>query len=145
MQLFFSLLQSEYEKMKGKLEEQLNSRLESKTKGIEKIMMENERLRKDIKKVFLFIFLPPCQLNTNVFTCSLLNILTKWQETEAAEKLRVTKASLEVTNEKLQAELEETNQRLLLAQSRGPSLEGADGKTWKSSVVTRYYILTRSI
>ncbi|XP_057185912.1 centrosomal protein of 290 kDa isoform X2 [Triplophysa rosa] len=101
-------IKSEYEKMKGKLEEQLNSRLGSKTKGIEKIMMENERLRKDIKK-----------------------------ETEAAEKLRVTKASLEVTNEKLRAELEETNQRLLLAQSKG--LEGADGKTWKSSVVTRLF------
>lgn len=49
---FCSLLQLEYEKMKGKLEEQLSSRMESKTKGIEKIMMENERLRKDIKKVY---------------------------------------------------------------------------------------------
>ncbi|XP_016425171.1 centrosomal protein of 290 kDa isoform X3 [Sinocyclocheilus rhinocerous] len=38
-------LKSEYEKLKGKQEEQLNARLESKTKGIEKIMMENERLR----------------------------------------------------------------------------------------------------
>ncbi|XP_051978997.1 centrosomal protein of 290 kDa [Xyrauchen texanus] len=103
-------LKSEYEKMKGKLEEQLNARLESKTKGIEKIMMENERLRKDIKK-----------------------------EAEAAEKLRVAKASLELTNEKLRAEFEETNQRLLLALSKGPSLEGADSKTWKSSVVTRLF------
>ncbi|XP_055047695.2 centrosomal protein of 290 kDa isoform X3 [Misgurnus anguillicaudatus] len=103
-------LKSEYEKMKGKLEERLNSRIESKTKDIEKVMMENERLRKDIKK-----------------------------ETEAAEKLRVTKASLEVTNEKLRAELEETNQKLLFAQSKGPSLEGADSKTWKSSVVTRLF------
>jgi len=49
------LLQSEYEKLKGKQEEQLNARLESKTKGIEKIMMENERLRKDIKKVIISI------------------------------------------------------------------------------------------
>ncbi|XP_067235779.1 centrosomal protein of 290 kDa isoform X3 [Chanodichthys erythropterus] len=103
-------LKSEYEKLKGKQEEQLNARLESKTKGIEKIMMENERLRKDIKK-----------------------------EAEAAEKLRVIKASLEVANEKLKAELEETNQRLLLAQSKGSSLEGADSKTWKSSVVTRLF------
>lgn len=55
MQLnFFLFLQSEYEKLKGKQEEHLNARLESKTKGIEKIMMENERLRKDIKKVYLF-------------------------------------------------------------------------------------------
>ncbi|XP_051740645.1 centrosomal protein of 290 kDa isoform X2 [Ctenopharyngodon idella] len=103
-------LKSEYEKLKGKQEEQLNARLESKTKGIEKIMMENERLRKDIKK-----------------------------EAEAAEKLRVAKASLEVANEKLKAELEETNQRLFLVQSKGSSLEGADSKTWKSSVVTRLF------
>lgn len=54
---FLFLLQSEYEKLKGKQEEQLNARLESKTKGIEKIMMENERLRKDIKKVFLLFFI----------------------------------------------------------------------------------------
>ncbi|XP_077066810.1 centrosomal protein of 290 kDa isoform X7 [Siphateles boraxobius] len=103
-------LKSEYVKLKGKQEEQLNARLESKTKGIEKIMMENERLRKDIKK-----------------------------EAEAAEKLRVAKASLEVTNERLKAELEETNQSLLLAQSKGSSLEGGDSKTWKSSVVTRLF------
>ncbi|KAA0705140.1 Centrosomal protein of 290 kDa [Triplophysa tibetana] len=50
--------------------------------------------------------------------------LSRPSETEAAVKLRVTKVSLEVTNEKLQADLEETNQRLLLAQSKG--LEGAD-------------------
>nr|P85001.1 RecName: Full=Centrosomal protein of 290 kDa; Short=Cep290 [Danio rerio] len=103
-------LKSEYEKLKGKQEEQLNSRLESKTKGIEKIMMENERLRKEIKK-----------------------------EAEAAEKLRVAKASLEVANEKLKAELEETHQRLLLAQSKGATLLGVDSKTWKSSVVTRLF------
>uniref|UniRef100_A0A671NNY5 Centrosomal protein of 290 kDa n=1 Tax=Sinocyclocheilus anshuiensis TaxID=1608454 RepID=A0A671NNY5_9TELE len=103
-------LKSEYEKLKGKQEEQLNARLESKTKGIEKIMMENERLRKDIKK-----------------------------EAETADKLRVAKANLEVANEKLKAGLEETNQRLLLAQSMVPSLEGADSKAWKSSVVSRLF------
>lgn len=42
----------------------------------------------------------------------------KLQEAEAAEKLRVAKANLEVASEKLKAELEETNQRLLLAQSK---------------------------
>uniref|UniRef100_A0A9J7Y351 Centrosomal protein 290 n=1 Tax=Cyprinus carpio carpio TaxID=630221 RepID=A0A9J7Y351_CYPCA len=102
-------LERDHEKLKVHFE-QLKARLESKTKGIEKIMMENERLRKDIKK-----------------------------EAEAAEKLRVAKASLEVANEKLKAELEETNQRLLLAQSKGPSLEAADSKTWKSSVVSRLF------
>lgn len=60
------------------------------------------------------------------------------QESGAAEKLRVEKSSLEVRNEKLKLELEETNQKLLLAQSKGPSVDGADSKTWKSKVVTRY-------
>lgn len=60
------------------------------------------------------------------------------QESEAAEKLRVEKSGLEVRNEKLKLELEETNQKLLLAQAKGPSLDAADSKTWKSKVVTRY-------
>lgn len=58
------------------------------------------------------------------------------QEIEAAERLRVTKTSLEVNNEKLEAELEETKQRLRAALSK-PIPEGADSKTWKASVVTR--------
>ncbi|KAL6480622.1 hypothetical protein MHYP_G00116550 [Metynnis hypsauchen] len=103
-------LKAEYDEMKGKMEVQLTSRLESKTKGMEKIVMENERLRRDIKK-----------------------------ESETTEKMRVEKASLEVKNEKLKAELEETIQKLLLAQSRGPSLEKADSKSWKSTVVTRLF------
>lgn len=58
------------------------------------------------------------------------------QEMEVAERLRVTKTSLEVTNEKLEAELEETKLRLREALSR-PIPEGADSKTYKASVVTR--------
>lgn len=61
------------------------------------------------------------------------------QESEASEKLRVEKSSLEVRNEKLKLELEETKQKLLLSQSKGPSMDGADSKTWKSKVVTRYH------
>lgn len=59
------------------------------------------------------------------------------QEAEAAEKLRVERSSLEVRNEKLKLELEETNQKLLLAQAKGLPIDGADSKTWKSKVVTR--------
>lgn len=55
---------------------------------------------------------------------------------ETADRLRVTKTGLEVTNEKLEAELEETKHRLREALSR-PITEGADSKTWKASVVTR--------
>uniref|UniRef100_A0A3Q3L2Y2 Centrosomal protein 290 n=1 Tax=Labrus bergylta TaxID=56723 RepID=A0A3Q3L2Y2_9LABR len=102
-------LKTDFEKLKSQSEAELNSKLESKTKGLERIVMENERLRKEIKR-----------------------------EMEAAERLRVTKTSVEVTNEKLETELEETKQRLLAALSR-PILEGADSKTWKASVVTRMF------
>lgn len=59
------------------------------------------------------------------------------QETEAAEKLRIAKSNLEILNEKMTAQLEETGKRLQLAESRSPQLEAADSKSWKSIVVTR--------
>uniref|UniRef100_A0A8C2XPM7 Centrosomal protein 290 n=1 Tax=Cyclopterus lumpus TaxID=8103 RepID=A0A8C2XPM7_CYCLU len=100
-------LKGDYEKLKSQSEAELSSKLESKTRGLEKIVMENERLRKEIKR-----------------------------EMEAAQRLRETKASAEVTNEKLEAELEETKRRLQAALST-PIAEGASSKTWKGSVVTR--------
>lgn len=48
----------------------------------------------------------------------------------------MTKTNLEVTNEKLEAELEETKQQLRAALS-GPITERGDSKTSKASVVTR--------
>ncbi|XP_044213452.1 centrosomal protein of 290 kDa isoform X1 [Thunnus albacares] len=102
-------LKADFEKLKSQSEAELSSKLESKTKGLEKIVMENERLRREIKR-----------------------------EIEASERLRVTKTSLEVTSEKLEAELEETKQRLRAALSR-PVPEVADSKTWKASVVTRMF------
>ncbi|XP_071313277.1 centrosomal protein of 290 kDa isoform X2 [Trachinotus anak] len=102
-------LKADYEKLKSESEAELSSKLESKTKGLEKIVMENERLRKEIRR-----------------------------EMEAAERLRVTKTGLEVNNEKLEAELEETKQRLRAALST-PITEGADSKTLKASVVTRMF------
>ncbi|KAM4619168.1 centrosomal protein of 290 kDa [Polymixia lowei] len=102
-------LKTDHEKLKSQAEAELSSRLDSKTKQMDKIVMDNERLRKDIKR-----------------------------DMEAAERLRVTKSSLEVTNEKLEAELEETKQRLRAALSRTVP-EGAGGKTWKASVVTRMF------
>lgn len=44
-------LQTDYEKLKSENEAELSSKLETKTKGLEKIVMENERLRKEIKRV----------------------------------------------------------------------------------------------
>ncbi|XP_025035933.2 centrosomal protein of 290 kDa isoform X4 [Pelodiscus sinensis] len=103
-------LKSEMEKLKLHLGGQLSMRYESKTRGMEKIVAENERLRKELKK-----------------------------EADAAEKLRIAKNNIEIMNEKLTVELKETVKRLNLAESRGPQLEGADSKSWKSIVVTRMY------
>ncbi|XP_069345456.1 centrosomal protein of 290 kDa [Eulemur rufifrons] len=103
-------LKAELEKLKVHFGRQLSMQYESKTKGTEKVVAENERLRKELKK-----------------------------ETEAAEKLRIAKNNLEILNEKMTVQLEETGKRLQFAESRGPQLEGADSKSWKSIVVTRMY------
>ncbi|XP_071655842.1 centrosomal protein of 290 kDa isoform X2 [Patagioenas fasciata] len=95
-------LKSEMEKMKLNLEGQLNMRYESKTKGMEKVITENERLRKELKK-----------------------------EADSVEKLRIAKNNLEILNEKLTVQLEETTKRLNLAESQ---LDGADSKAWKSTL-----------
>ncbi|XP_064232979.1 centrosomal protein of 290 kDa isoform X2 [Aotus nancymaae] len=103
-------LKTELEKLKAHFGHQLSMHYESKTKGTEKVIAENERLRKELKK-----------------------------ETDAAEKLRIAKNNLEILNEKMTVQLEEIGKRLQFAESRGPQLEGADSKSWKSIVVTRMY------
>ncbi|MBN3288056.1 CE290 protein, partial [Polyodon spathula] len=103
-------LKSEFEKLKLQMGGQLSMRYESKTKGMEKILAENERLRKELKK-----------------------------EADSAEKLKIAKNNLEIMNEKLMVQLEETSKRLSFAESRGPQLEGVESKSWKSIVVTRMY------
>ncbi|XP_036025462.1 centrosomal protein of 290 kDa [Onychomys torridus] len=103
-------LKAELEKLKAHLGRQLSAQYESKNKGTERIVAENERLRKELKK-----------------------------EMEASEKLRIAKNNLELLNDKMAAQLEETAKRLQFAESRGPQLEGADSKSWKSIVVTRMY------
>ncbi|CAI5785693.1 Centrosomal protein 290 [Podarcis lilfordi] len=103
-------LKSEMEKLKVHLGGELSMRYELKTKGTEKIIAENERIRKELRK-----------------------------EAENSEKLRIAKNNLEIINEKLTAELEETIRKLSLAESRNLQLEGADGKGGKSIVITRMY------
>lgn len=92
------------EKMKLHVGDQLSMRHESKTKGMEKVITENERLRKELKK-----------------------------EVDNGEKLRIAKNNLEILNEKLTVQLEETIKRLNLAESQ---IDEADSKSWKS-IVTR--------
>ncbi|KAF1540509.1 hypothetical protein FQV10_0000425, partial [Eudyptes schlegeli] len=100
-------LKSEMEKMKVHLGGQPSMHYESKTKGMEKVITENERLRKELKK-----------------------------EADSGEKLRIAKNNLEILNEKLTVQLEETIKRLNLAESQ---FDGADSKSWKSVVVTRMH------
>ncbi|XP_063165029.1 centrosomal protein of 290 kDa [Candoia aspera] len=103
-------LRSEMENLKLHLGGELSARYELKTKGTEKIIAENDRIRKELKK-----------------------------EAENAEKLRMAKNNLEIINEKLTVELEETIKKLSLAESRIPQLEGTDTKNWKSIVITRMF------
>ncbi|XP_051787455.1 centrosomal protein of 290 kDa [Erpetoichthys calabaricus] len=103
-------LKAEVEKLKLEREAQVNMKLESKTKGMEKVLAENERLRKELKK-----------------------------EAETAEKLKIDKNNLEILNEKMMTQLEETNKRLYSAENRELSFEGANSKSSKSVVVTRMY------
>uniref|UniRef100_A0A8C3J6Z0 Centrosomal protein 290 n=1 Tax=Calidris pygmaea TaxID=425635 RepID=A0A8C3J6Z0_9CHAR len=99
-------LKSEMEKMKLHLGGQLSVHYESKTKGMEKVITENERLRKELKK-----------------------------EADSGEKLRIAKNNLEILNEKLTVQLEETIKRLNLAENQ---LDRADSKSWRS-IVTRMH------
>ncbi|NWU51426.1 CE290 protein, partial [Dromas ardeola] len=100
-------LKSEMEKMKLHLGGQLSMHYESKTRGVEKVIAENERLRKELKK-----------------------------EADSGEKLRIAKNNLEILNEKLTVQLEETLKRLNLAESQ---FDGADSKSWKSVVAARMH------
>nr|XP_038029027.1 centrosomal protein of 290 kDa isoform X3 [Anas platyrhynchos] len=100
-------LKSEMEKMKLHLGGQLSMHYESRTKGMEKVITENERLRKELKK-----------------------------EADSGEKLRIAKNNLEILNEKLTIQLEEAIKRLNLAENTGPQLDEADRKSSNSVVVT---------
>ncbi|NXO82796.1 CE290 protein, partial [Sitta europaea] len=82
-------LKSEMEKKKLDLEGQLSVHYESKTRGMGKLITENERLRKELKK-----------------------------EADSGEKLRIEKNNLEILKEKLNVQLEETIKKLNLAESQ---------------------------
>ncbi|XP_010707151.1 centrosomal protein of 290 kDa isoform X1 [Meleagris gallopavo] len=103
-------LKSEMKKMKLDLGGQLSMHYESKTKGMEKVITENERLRKELKK-----------------------------EADSGEKLRIAKNNLEILNENLTVQLKEAIKRLNLAESTGSQLDETDRKIWKSVAVARMH------
>ncbi|XP_036615279.1 centrosomal protein of 290 kDa [Trichosurus vulpecula] len=100
-------LKTELEKLKLHLGRQLSMQYEFNTKGPENIMAENDRLRKELKK-----------------------------KVESAETLRLEKNDLEVSVEKLTAQLDEMSKRLHLIE-RDPQLQRAESKGLKSVVDTR--------
>ncbi|KFP64166.1 Centrosomal protein of 290 kDa, partial [Cariama cristata] len=102
-------LKSEMEKMKLHLGGQLSMHDESKTKEMEKVIIENEMLRKELKK-----------------------------ETDHREKLQIARSNLQILNDKLTVQLEETMKKLNLAERQ---LVGADSKSCKAIAVTRMHTI----
>uniref|UniRef100_A0AAV2KXG4 Centrosomal protein of 290kDa coiled-coil region domain-containing protein n=1 Tax=Knipowitschia caucasica TaxID=637954 RepID=A0AAV2KXG4_KNICA len=102
-------LKEEVEKLKSDSEAQLASKLEAKTKGLEKIVMENERLRRENKR-----------------------------EAEEVERLRAAQTSLELTVERLESDLDQARTRLRSAPDHGTSSEGDQAKS-KTSVISRMF------
>nr|XP_020849162.1 centrosomal protein of 290 kDa [Phascolarctos cinereus] len=102
-------LKTELEKLKLHLGRQLSMQYEFNTKGPENIMVENDNLRKELKK-----------------------------KVESAEILRMEKNDLERSVEKLTAQLEEMSSKLYLTESRDPQLERAESRGLKSVIDMRY-------
>ncbi|XP_061139376.1 centrosomal protein of 290 kDa-like isoform X1 [Syngnathus typhle] len=102
-------LQAQYDQAKSQHDAEIR-KMESRCRGLEKIVMENDRLRKQVKR----------------------------QEAEATEKLRVSKTNVELSCEKLELELEESKQRLQDVLSKA-TVKVTDSKATKASVVTRMF------
>ncbi|XP_021531307.2 centrosomal protein of 290 kDa isoform X5 [Aotus nancymaae] len=111
----------------GKTIPELEKTIGLMKKVVEKVQRENEQLKKASGKL------------TSEKMANIEQENEKLKETDAAEKLRIAKNNLEILNEKMTVQLEEIGKRLQFAESRGPQLEGADSKSWKSIVVTRMY------
>lgn len=103
-------LKEELAKMRLEVGGQLSIRYESTQKGVAKAMAENERLRQQLQR-----------------------------EVDAGQRLRVNLAEVTTDKNRLQRRLDEIQEKMAIEQARGPKLEGADSKSWKSIVVTRMY------
>ncbi|XP_063969717.1 centrosomal protein of 290 kDa-like [Lytechinus pictus] len=103
-------LKEELAKMKHQVGGQLSTRYESTQKGVAKAMAENERLRQQLQR-----------------------------EVDSGQRMRVNLAEVTTDKNRLQRQLDEIQEKLSIEQARGPKLEGADSKSWKSIVVTRMY------
>ncbi|XP_077999910.1 centrosomal protein of 290 kDa-like [Glandiceps talaboti] len=104
------LLKEQLDKIRLQYGGQLSMRYESKELGTARIISENDRLRRELRK-----------------------------ENDTIEKIKVEKAQVEVEKNKLMKDLDEIREKLEIEAARGPRLESADSKSWKSIVVTRMY------
>ncbi|XP_071477104.1 centrosomal protein of 290 kDa-like [Diadema antillarum] len=103
-------LKEELQKLRHQVGGQLSTRYESTQRGVAKAMAENERLRQELQR-----------------------------EVDTSQRLRVSLADVTTDKNRLQKQLDEIQEKLTIEQARGPRLEGADSKSWKSIVVTRMY------
>ncbi|XP_051818445.1 centrosomal protein of 290 kDa-like [Antechinus flavipes] len=101
-------LKSELEKLKLHLGRQLSLQYEFNAKGPENVMAEIDSLRKELKK-----------------------------KVETSEMLRMEKNNLEISFEKLTAELEEMRKRMHQIESRNLPLERVERQSLKSVIDTR--------
>nr|XP_006816174.1 PREDICTED: centrosomal protein of 290 kDa-like [Saccoglossus kowalevskii] len=104
------LLKEQLDKIRLQYGGQLSMRYESKELGIAKVVSENDRLRKELKRA-----------------------------NDKMEKVKVERTQMEVERNKLLRDLDEVREKLEIEAARGPRLETADSQSWKSIVVTRMY------
>ncbi|XP_053396760.1 centrosomal protein of 290 kDa-like [Mercenaria mercenaria] len=103
-------LKSQMEELRQKVGATLSERYTSQQKGTAKMMGDYEKMRKDLMK-----------------------------EMDNNEKLRAQITSLEIKLEQQKGKVAESKTRLQIEEGKTEDGQGADGKGWKSAVVTRMY------
>ncbi|KAL3881749.1 hypothetical protein ACJMK2_028144 [Sinanodonta woodiana] len=103
-------LKAEMEDMRQKFGSSLSERYTSSQKGTAKLMADYEKLRRDLIK-----------------------------EMDSSEKLRIQIKNLEIKNEQLSRNVEDSKTKLEIEEAKRPNLQTMDTKGWKSVVVTRMY------
>ncbi|XP_060598760.1 centrosomal protein of 290 kDa-like, partial [Ruditapes philippinarum] len=103
-------LKSQLDELRQKIGATLSERYTSQQKGTAKMMNDYEKMRKDLMK-----------------------------EMDSNEKLRAQITSLEIKIEQQKGRMAESRTRLQIEEGKTEDGQGADGKGWKSAVVTRMY------
>uniref|UniRef100_H2YZU1 Centrosomal protein of 290kDa coiled-coil region domain-containing protein n=1 Tax=Ciona savignyi TaxID=51511 RepID=H2YZU1_CIOSA len=102
------ILKNRIDEMTQQIGGQLSMRYESKTQSVEKLVRENEKLRKDLDR-----------------------------QATTRDKIRDAKQNLQVQHNKLLKEFEEIKKKLLLAESKAPKLNGTGSKGYNSAITAR--------